>query len=129
VAKLLVVLAVAGLLLACSSGPSTAVRDKRVCAAYETFWDTDYNGPPLSAEMVAARKNLDDAIQHGHDKRLAAAAQAVMSGVLSTPAIRSASDLKHFTSSNRFKSVAAAVETNDQFVELRCDQLGRHING
>jgi hypothetical protein len=130
VAKLLLVVALTALILAdCSSGPSAAVRDKRVCAAFETFWDTDYAGPPPSAEMVAATKKLNDAIKHGHDKKLATAAQAVMDGVLSTPPLKSRATAKHYLSSNEFKSVAAAVEANDRFVESRCDQLGRPING
>jgi hypothetical protein len=130
VAKLQVVVALTALIFAdCSSGPSAAVRDTRVCAAYETFWDTDYAGPPPSAEMVAATKKLNDAIKHGHDKKLTTAAQAVMDGVLSTPPLRSRATAKQYISSNKFKSVVAAVEPNDRFVESRCDQLGRPING
>ena len=127
--KSLVAVALAALLAGCSSGPSAAVRDKRVCAAFETFWDTDYNGPPSSVEMFAARQNLTDAIKHGHDKRLGAAAQAVMGGVLGTPRIESRAELKQFVSSKQYNALRAAVEPNEAFVESRCDQLGRHING
>src|SRR4051794_35595640 len=70
VAKLLPVVVLAGLLAACSSGSSAAVRDTRVCAAYEAFWDTDYSGGKPSATMLARERRLLDAIAHAPDEKL-----------------------------------------------------------
>src|SRR5947199_4084644 len=81
VAKLLLLVAFA-LIAGCSSGSSAAVRDKRVCAAYETFWDTGYSGGKPSTTMLAREQKLLDAIAHAHDKKLGAAAKAVVDGEL-----------------------------------------------
>lgn len=129
VAKFLLFAGLAAFVVGCASGPSAAERDKQVCAAFETFWDTGYEGPPPSPEMVAASRKLDNAIKHGDDKELTAAAQAVIDGVLSTPPLKSRAAAKGYISSDTFKSVTAVVEPNDRLVESRCDQLGRHING
>jgi len=130
VLAVVVALAVAG----CSSGPSAAVRNKRVCAAYETFWDTSYAGGKPSTTMLAREQTLLDAIAHARDKKLGAAAKAVVDGELSTPALRPGESGAQYSKdlasvSGDAKRKLDAIEPNDKFVESRCDQLGRHING
>jgi len=116
--------------MSCSSGPSAAVRDKRVCASYETFWDTDYGGGPASAALLAAKAKLVEAIRHAHDAKLAAAAQAVIDGELSLPRVRPDQSLATAMASlpNETQRKVNAVEPNDHYVQSRCDALGRHIN-
>jgi hypothetical protein len=83
--------------------------------------------------MLTHEHKLLDAIAHAHDKKLGAAAQAVVDGELSTPLYRHGETAKQYSSdlksvSSDAKRKLAAIEPNDRFVQSRCDQLGRPIN-
>src|SRR3954464_3452822 len=91
----------AALVGGCASGPSAAVRDKRVCAAYEAFWDTDYSGGKPSATMLARERRLLDAIAHAPDEKPGAAAKAVIDGELTTPPFRPGETSKQYAADLR----------------------------
>jgi hypothetical protein len=124
---------VACIVAGCSSGPSAAVRGRRVCAAYEKFVDTDYSGGPLPAHLAAAEHALLAALHADHHRSLDVAARGVVDGELSLPL------LQHGESLDRYNQVVAslpkeiknridAVGPDDRVVESQCDKLGRHVN-
>ena len=116
-----------------SSALSAAELDRRVCAAYEAFWDADYSGGAPSPAMLAAEQALVTATEATPDQALHDAVRGVIAGEFGLPKF----DLRETAPDYQRKlsrlppDVRAAldsVEQNDRHVEARCDAVGRHIN-
>jgi hypothetical protein len=110
---------------ATTTAAGLAVRDRRVCTAFEKFFDTDYAGGTPSAALLARRRDVLAAIQAGHDKALTAAVRSFVDLEMSSPSLSTLKSLPKV----EIARLAKASTRDLPIIEVKCDALGRHING
>ena len=108
-----------------SSGASPAVRDRRVCGAFEKFYDTGYNGT-VTPRLQAAKNAALAAVRGGHDQALGKAVRTYVTGELRIPSFETLQTMPHAALTKLVPpDFNAAVPT----IYAKCDALGRSING
>jgi hypothetical protein len=107
--------------------------DRKLCEAYDAFWNTPYSGGEPNATMLARERALINAAEATPDQSLHDAVRAVIDGELGLPNF-----LLHDTAQRYQQKLSQlgpdartaydAVVQNDRAVGAKCGAVGRSIN-
>jgi hypothetical protein len=115
------------------SKASIAELDRKLCSAFDAFWNTSYSGGEPSATMLARERALVNAAEATPDQRLHDSMRELIDGELGLPKFL-LHDTAHEYQQKRnqlppdVRAALDAVELNDRAVESRCGAVGRPIN-
>jgi hypothetical protein len=116
-----------------SSSASAAAPDRRLCAAYDAFWNTPYGGGEPSPAMLARERALIAAAEATPDQALHDAVRAVIDAELGLPKFDLHDTAQEYRReqaqlSPDAQTALATLEQNHRAIKSKCDAVGRPIN-